>query len=78
MLSSFHFYGLHCTFGANAVVSPARCVTWMEGISPDDVRDAILKKKSSDNNTGYIAQHSPSVSITSIISNGKSYTYTNV
>jgi len=45
VLSSFYFYGLHCTFGENAVFSPARYVTWMEGISPDDVRDAILQKR---------------------------------
>lgn len=27
VLSSFHFYGLHCTFGENSIVGPARRVT---------------------------------------------------
>jgi len=45
MLSSFHFYRLHCTFGENSVVAPARCVIRMEGVSADDVREAILQER---------------------------------
>jgi hypothetical protein len=45
VLSSFHFYRLHCTFGENSVFAPAGCVTWMEGISADDVREAILQER---------------------------------
>jgi hypothetical protein len=45
VLSSFHCYRLHCTFEENSVVAPARCVTRMEGISADDVREAILQER---------------------------------
>lgn len=43
--SSFHFYRLHCTFGENSVVAPWRCVTQMEGMSADDVREVILQER---------------------------------
>jgi hypothetical protein len=62
VLSSFHFCGLHCTFGENTVVASARCVTQMEGISAADVREDTVQE----------------TSVTSVISNGKSYKYTDV
>jgi len=45
VLSSFHFYGLHCTFGENSVFALAGCVTWVEWISADDGREAILQER---------------------------------
>jgi hypothetical protein len=50
----------------------------MEGISADDVREDSHTRKSNNNNTYNIAQHPHLVLITSIISKGKSYKYTDV